>query len=317
MKKTILGIIIELAAFVILIFSERWGIPYTFAVYAHIWGVYLFTKGLDLKLSEIHFTRELCFLFAFFFPIAGMTGILFYLFVLKQIDDTVLGAFSHSDDDFAGQEKGENANTIIEYIQLPSLPAAPLRKNQIDTLFGTLLSHEHDIATGLLDREKMKNTYYTVDEFENEQAKYRKKINSLESLCANNPSDIGQINALANIHFEYATTLVDDHHIRKLHLQKAMKLYESVIDSVGNELYLLEKLLHIHFFLDDINGTLGYCKEILKRDPAYSPAHLRLMECFYHKKDFKRLAQAAQNARQILKANDFVRDIAEMWHTYA
>jgi len=304
MKKTLLGISIELAAFFILVLSEQWNIPLTFAILTHLWGVYFFTKGLDPRLSEIQFTRELCFLFAFFFPIAGMAGLLFYLFILKKVDHTVIKGFSHDESGLDDEKNKLAMDTVIEYIELPTIPAAPLRRIRM-------------LPSGRGPDDGQDNDYVTADDYEAETAGYTERIAVLQKSLLEKPKDESVMIECADVLYEYASRLALDKYETGHYLDEARKLYEALVEIRGQECTLLEKIMNIHFLLGAYTSCMSFCEEIISLDSGNSMAHARLMECCFRRKNFKLLAQVAKRAKTGVKNSSAVRELAEMWCQYA
>jgi hypothetical protein len=303
MIKMMLGIVLEISAFAMLLLSELWNLPLTFCLFIHINGVYFFTTGLDRHLVKIELRREMCFFFSLIFPIAGMAGMLFYILVLKKIETRIKvpQAEKRPAADHAVPHEGR---VFLENDAFGSLQSAFVRR--MSSAIPDFETHEYysEAFPFLLETEysRLEQTLYA-------------RIKELERETGSE-TDEKKRRLAADLMIEYVDLFHTDRCLREQFLKQAFSIYRDLNVRSGGEKEILEKLIEITFQRNELKACLHYCESMRKVETMHSGTLLRMGECFFRLREFKKLATFAREIVSSPVMAPVVKEIAQMWYRY-
>jgi hypothetical protein len=235
LRWTLLGAALEIAAFAVLLLSERLKLPLTFALFGHLNAVFFFTRGFDRRLVEIRLRRELVFFFALIFPLAGMVGIVFFILVLKNLEPRL--NLTDSAAAQAGAPPASDEAALFEEDYLPSLSSSFVRR------VGTPLAHHEAWHAA--------DAAFPVDHYREKE--YWRREQELASAIRERERDAGETvdpeakRLLADLLIEYVSLFQADPRLREHYLDWALDLCRETGDAERDERTALERIVEIDF----------------------------------------------------------------------
>jgi hypothetical protein len=302
-RLILLGVALEIAAFAVLLLSELWNLPLTFALFAHLNAVYFFTKGFDRRLIEIRLRRELCFFFALIFPLAGMVGIVFYIVVLNRLESRLnLSAAVAAP---AAPQPRDEESAFLEDDYFSSLSSAFVRRVSVSAA-------RHDAWHRAEDTPPV--DYYREKEYWRREKELAARIRDCEAAEPAIGPETKRL--LADTLLEYVTLFHADPRLREHYLLRAGDLYRETGDHERGDRAALEKLVEISFQNRRYKECVSWCDALRRVDAWNAIALLRLGECHFRMREYKRLAGLAREIAGSQAVPAGLKEIAQMWCQY-
>lgn len=302
MTRLLAGLALEVLAVVVFLVAESFALPFTLALFIHLCAVYLFTRALDGRLLEINLPRQLCFFFTFLFPMSGMLGVLFYIFVLKKIEEHIVlkPAAKH---------------------QL-SLSAPCEQKSEIweeDSLVALQDSFVFRLPYSLLFRDNLEtaptnnfNAYLLEKDLEAVKEDLNKKLRLLKSSLTATPDKkafLAYIETLLSLAALSQTEPV----FFKQYLTEAFDLWQANVkehDLRDEELTILTEL---YFLKGDFLACEKLYQQAQKKGQFNLHLFLRVAEGFYRLKKFKKLKELLISLQQQHDCPEKIKELASLW----
>jgi hypothetical protein len=326
MKKVLLGACLEAVAFAVLLLSESWRLPLTFALFAHLNAVFFFTRGFDSRLHLVHLRREVCFFFSLIFPLAGMAGIGFFILVLKRIEPRI--------------RLPESGPVISAPAQLASEETAFLEDDYfsaLDTAFVRKVTAplHHPEAWHSPD-ESFPVDRYREAEYWRREKHLSERIRALEVDLAfvqteaaahygelsrpggNDPAarELETKKKLADTLLEYVTLFRADPCLREHYLRRASAVYSELGALAPEDVSLLEKQIETSFLNGCYRECLGFSKKLRQIDTWNVTALLRTGESLFRLREFATLAAFSREVADGQAVPAAVKEPARMWSVY-
>lgn len=302
MLKLLLGIGLQIIAFAVFLLSEFFSLPFTLALFAHLSAVYFFTHGLEGRLIEINLRRELCFFFTLIFPLAGMAGILFYVFILKRIEHLIvlppakLNAASEPDKHVTGPVSLEEDSPF-------EISQAFVRRLPWELSSGDTLTQSSEIPFD----QRCRETDYLQLEHE-----LSGRIALLEETLAARPDGRPRL-SLARDLLAAATLLRADPALRRRYLKTAGELCDGITDETVSPQELQTVRFELLFQEGNDKACVTLYDEMKKKPQADIHILLRVAQCLARLKDFRKLAVLSRLLHDRPDCPEKVRELTRMW----
>jgi hypothetical protein len=292
------GIGLELLALAGIVLHDLFQIPVIFGILLHIGAVYLFTRGIETWLHKIRLIREVCFLLCLLLSIYGMLGILFQIFVLKKI-------------------------RILTFVLKDQQPQADPEQPQP----GTAFLFESEPAPGLVNFNLKKVRY---DSFPGNgrvlacnyfhSARYKQlvqetlaRIEALKKETEKDPDNHEPLQELAASYLDYAAAFETEKAVKQKYLLEAKMIYEKLLQQHDEDQKLLAQLMEIQFLLGKYDKCKELCKKLLARDRVHEQAVVRLAECYYKKREYKKITELAGTIKTLVKKPEDLNYFTGIW----
>lgn len=327
MKRVLLGVSLEAAAFAVMLLSESWGLPFTFALFIHLNAVFFFTRGFDHRLHLVHLRREVCFFFSLIFPLAGMAGIGFFILVLKRIEPRIrlpeTGPVISAPAQLASEE-----TAFLEDDYFSSFGAAFVRK---------LTAPLHHPEAWHSVSESFPVDCFREGEYWRRETELSQRISALEAEreavrkeAVLHYGESGRAEAgrealereramdkhLADTLLEYVTLFQADPCLREHYLSRAAEIYNEMGVLAPEDILLLEKQIETNFLSGRYRECLLLCEKLRRLDSWNVTALLRQGESHFRLREFKKLSALAREMAGGQAVPAAVRELARMWSSY-
>ncbi|MEJ2664490.1 MAG: hypothetical protein P8107_10685 [Spirochaetia bacterium] len=298
MQLLLIGIGLEVLGLASFVLYDLFHIPFIVGILLHIGGVYLFTRGMEPWLKKVHLLREVCFLLCLFLSLYGMLGVLFQVFVLRKIKLIKTVVKENRNPDNAAAAGPEKA-FLFESEALPNLGNFNVKKVR-----------DHSFADGT---RIFPYNYYNAGRYKELRADYLIRMTQLELACKKDPEDTTAAAELARIYTEYAVRVETEKTARQKYLWQAKELWQALLKNNDEDIKLLDGLLEVKFLLGEYKECIKLCKRILVLDQVHEHAVVRLAECYYEKRDYKKVTELARNVKTLVKKPEDLAFFTEVW----
>ncbi len=292
------GIGLELVGLAAVVLHDLFQIPVIFGILLHIGAVYLYTRGIEPWLYKIRLVREVCFLLCLVLSIYGMLGILFQIFVLKK---TKILTYTLKEKQALSNPVQPQPGTafLFESEPVPGLGNFNLKKVRCDSIPG--------------NGRVLACNYFNSARYKQLVREYLARMEDLKKEIKKDPDNHDTRRELAALYLDYASSLETEAAVKQKYLLEAKMFYEELLQHNDEDQKLLAQLMEIQFLLGGYKECEGLCKKILARDRVHEQAVVRLAECYYKKREYKKITELAGTIKALVKKPEDLKYFTEIW----
>jgi len=302
MTRLVTGLALELLAVAVFLVAEYFKLPFTLALFIHLCAVYLFTRALDGRLLEINLPRQLCFFFTLLFPLSGMIGVLFYIFVLKNIEEHIVlkPAAKHQ----------------------PSLTSPCEKKNEIweeDSVIALKDSFAFRLPYSLLFHDVLEvapadnfTTYLLEKDLEELKEKLNSKVR-IGKASLSSTSEKKELLAYITALLALAALSQTEPVFAKQYLTEALELWQANFKEQDLQDDELTVLAELYFLKGDFKACEKLYQQARKKDKFNLHLSLRVAEGFYRLKQYKKLKELLISFSELPACPEKIKELVSVW----